>query len=275
MMIRRRADLLCWLLLAATPAVATPAHVPVPGGVAVLDIAADSRPRVYFNDQRVMVVGAAQRWSAVVGIPLDTPPGEYRLRAEWQAESRSLPFTVESHDYPAQHITLQDRRQVNPGPAELRRIERETASMATLKRHWTDEPLPPLALAPPVSGRSSSAFGLRRFFNGEPRQPHAGLDIAAPLGTIVTAAARGRVSAVGDYFFNGRTVFIDHGQGLVTMYCHLDRVLVATADTIQGGDAIGAVGRSGRATGPHLHWSVYLNGAAVDPTLFLQSSPAP
>jgi murein DD-endopeptidase MepM/ murein hydrolase activator NlpD len=126
-----------------------------------------------------------------------------------------------------------------------------------------------MQLHQPVDGRYSSPFGLRRYFNDQPRKPHSGLDIAAPEGTPIQAAESGVVVETGDYFFNGKTVFIEHGQGLVTMYCHLRKIDVETGQTVTRGEKIGEVGKTGRVTGAHLHWSVSLNHAMVDPLLFL------
>ena len=113
---------------------------------------------------------------------------------------------------------------------------------------------------------------MRRFFNGEPRSPHAGFDIAAARGSPVKANAGGIVLASDDYFFNGKTVFVDHGNGLISMYCHLERIDVQPGEAVSKGQRLGLSGMTGRATGPHLHWSVILNGALVDPQLFVATT---
>jgi len=123
----------------------------------------------------------------------------------------------------------------------------------------------------PAEGRLTGRFGVRRYFNGEARSPHAGFDIAVPTGSPVKANARGTVLATGEFFFNGKTVFIDHGNGLLSMYCHLERLDVSPGDPVNKRQVIGRSGMTGRATGPHLHWSVILNGAMVDPWLFVST----
>jgi murein DD-endopeptidase MepM/ murein hydrolase activator NlpD len=145
----------------------------------------------------------------------------------------------------------------------------ELAAINTLKRRFTPLPAPDLDFVAPADGRLSGRFGARRVFNGRPRAPHVGLDFAVPRGTPIVSAGAGTVLATADYFFNGKTVFVDHGQGLISMYCHLDQIEVAAGQPLQRGERLGRAGSTGRASGPHLHWSVILNGAMVDPELLL------
>ena len=121
----------------------------------------------------------------------------------------------------------------------------------------------------PVAGRDSGRFGLRRILNGQQRQPHSGMDIAAATGTPVKVVAPGRVIYTGNLFFSGNVVYVDHGGGLISMYAHLNQIKVKNGEVLGQGDYLGAVGSTGRATGSHLHWSVYLNGTAINPALFL------
>jgi len=178
-------------------------------------------------------------------------------------------FIVKSKEYPEQRITLKDKGKVDLSAKSLKRVTRELKVIKGFKKFWRDTPETDLEFIVPAEGELSSRFGLRRFFNDKPRNPHAGLDLAVPSGTPIKASAAGTVLAADDYFFNGKTVFIDHGNGLVTMYCHLDKFKVEADQKVSKGQLIGLSGMTGRATGPHLHWSVMLNGVMVDPELFI------
>lgn len=249
-----------------------PPDTPVPGGIAVVPLnpVEDGKPEAQFGDRRVMVVAEAGRWYAIVGVPLDTAPGSYNVAARYGETVREFPLTVRDRPYPVQHLRVK-KGFVEPSAAELARIARESARVRELLATWREGAEPVLTLDLPARGRRSSAFGLRRFFNGEPRRPHTGLDIAAPIGTVVRAAAGGMVLDTGDYYFNGHSVFIDHGFGLISMYFHLNRIDVKPGESVGRGDIIGTVGVSGRSTGPHLHWGVSLNQTAVDPSLLLRN----
>ncbi len=252
---------------------ALPPHVPVPGGLAVLDLgpAENPPPVAHYQGRRLAVVGDQGHWYALVGIPLTARPGEHQIEL---GDSRHLAFEVRPKAYETQHITIKDKRKVNPYKKDLERIARERKRIQAALRHFRETTALPLAFRWPVEGEISSPFGLRRYFNNEPRKPHSGLDIAAPEGTPIRAPAAGMVLDKGDFFFNGNTVFIDHGQGLVTMYCHMSRIDVQPGEHVEAGQVIGAVGRTGRVTGPHLHWGVSLNDARIDPRLLLQSKEA-
>jgi murein DD-endopeptidase MepM/ murein hydrolase activator NlpD len=239
---------------------------PVPGGVAVVDLGpAAQAPSARFDGKPVLVVKERDTWLAIVGLPLTQKPGTASL----SEGTRLLSFSVASKKYPEQRITLKNKRQVNPDPADLKRIERELAEQITAYRSFSPALPSNLMLDKPVNGPLSSKFGVRRFFNGEERNPHAGLDFAVPAGTPIKTPANGKVILVGDYFFNGRTVFVDHGQGFISMFCHMSKIEVKPGQPLRRGEVVGRVGSTGRATGPHMHWNVSLNDARVDPAIFI------
>ena len=242
----------------------------VPGGLAIVALAYDERPQAYYLDRPVMVIRSNDIWQAVIGIPLETVPGQYELKTSVNGDESIYRFEVAGKDYQSQYITLKNKRHVSPLPEDMERIDQEQVIISQAKQTWRDLNNVPLNLTMPVKGKISSPFGLRRYFNNEPRQPHAGLDIAAFEGTPVQASADGIVVNTGNYFFNGNTVFIDHGQGLITMYCHMQGISVEQGQPVIRGDEIGTVGKTGRVTGAHLHWSVILNHTAVNPELFLE-----
>jgi murein DD-endopeptidase MepM/ murein hydrolase activator NlpD len=261
------------LLPAARAEVATtvPRAAAVPGGVALVRIpgAADEAPLVTFQERRVAVVRQASAWAAVVGLPLSLPPGAHSVSVEQPgADPRPIEFTVTDKKYRTQTLKVAPG-QVNLAPDDEARVAQEQEKVKAALGVFSPDAPATLRLTAPVAGPRSSSFGLRRVFNGESRNPHGGMDIAAPTGTPIKAPLAGRVVDTGTYFFNGGNVIVDHGQGFMTMYCHLSKIGVEVGQELKRGDVLGAVGATGRVTGPHLHWGVYLNGAAVDPALFL------
>ncbi|MGY4819103.1 peptidoglycan DD-metalloendopeptidase family protein [Pseudomonas chlororaphis subsp. piscium] len=239
---------------------------PVPGGVAVIDLGnAAQAPKASYQGKPLLVVKEQNNWLAIVGIPLTVKPGTQQI----SAGGRSLNFSVTSKKYPEQHITLKNKRQVNPDPADLKRIDAELAEQVRAYRSFSPNTPSNLLLDKPVSGPLSSKFGVRRFFNGEERNPHAGLDFAVPAGTPIKTPAAGKVILIGNYFFNGNTVFVDHGQGFISMFCHMSKIDVKVGQQLARGGVVGKVGSTGRATGPHMHWNVSLNDARVDPAIFI------
>lgn len=251
-------------------AMALPQQATIPGGVVIVSLSADdlAKPVVKYRKKSVAVVKSDGQWVAIVGVPLSVKIGTQRLSVTQAGKSSRMLFEIQDKAYPMQYITIKDKRKVNPNKLDMTRINGESAKIKAALRHWSEKAALPMPFAWPIEGRVSGLFGRRRVFNGQPRRPHSGMDIAAPTGTKIHAPAEGIVRDTGDYFFNGNTVFIDHGQGLVTMFCHLDRIDVQAGQVIERGHVIGTVGATGRVTGPHLHLSVSLNDARVEPRLF-------
>lgn len=251
---------------------------PVPGGVVTLALGpSPERPQASLpSGVPVLVMGNPAAWKAVVGVALSAVPGSGTLlvRGDPQAEPQRLSFSIGPMQYAEQRLTVPPGK-VDLSKADLARYERERTHQAQVIATFTGLPPSELGLRQPVAGPRSGSFGLRRVFNGQARNPHSGMDIAAPTGTPVLAPRAGRVIDTGDYFFNGKTVWLDHGAGLLTMYCHLSEIQVKVGDRLADGDTLGAVGATGRVTGPHLHWSVSLNRVMVNPALFLPAEGVP
>ena len=258
----------------AAPSNVWPRALAVPGGVVRLSLGPAAQPPAAFADAAqqipLLVLGDMIEWTAVVGIPLSAPLGAAHITARATADSpaRQVAYTVLDKRYREQRLSVAPRT-VDLSPENQARYERERDHQARVMATFST-PLPErLAMQVPTPGRRSSSFGLRRVFNGQARNPHSGMDIAAATGTPIAAPLPGKVIDTGNYFFNGQTVWLDHGGGLLSMVCHLSAINAQVGDVVQTGQRIGAVGATGRATGPHLHWGVMLNRSMVDPALFL------
>jgi murein DD-endopeptidase MepM/ murein hydrolase activator NlpD len=248
-----------------------PRALPVPGGIARLPLgAAAAKPSAHDGELPLLVLGDAAGWTALVGIPLAAQPGTARIsvRPAEGGATREVVYTITPKRYREQQLKVAPGH-VDLSPEDQARYQRERVHLAAVMATFTEPPPEAMQMRVPVPGPRSSSFGLRRVFNGQARSPHSGMDIAASTGTPVVAPLAGRVVDTGDYFFNGSTVWLDHGGGLLTMVCHLSAIDVRVGDLLKAGERYAAVGATGRVTGPHLHWSVMLNRAMVDPALFI------
>jgi len=242
----------------------------IPGGLKIVTISPSDtpKPEAFFEQRKLMVIEHNGQWVSLVGIPLSAKAGTQKVTIEQAGITSSILFDIADKGYPTQHITITDNRKVNPNKLDMERINNESARIKKALRTWTENDNVPFNFIWPIDGQVSGLYGRRRVFNGQPRRPHSGIDIAAPTGTEIMAPADGIVRGTGDYFFNGNTVFIDHGQGLVTMLCHLDRIDVKDGEIVMQGDIVGTVGATGRVTGPHLHLGISLNDVRIEPRLF-------
>jgi murein DD-endopeptidase MepM/ murein hydrolase activator NlpD len=222
--------------------------------------------------------GTHGRTVALIGIDLEQAPGPMVVRADAVDQSgrpigAQATIRVLDAQYPVQRLT------VPPGFVELdgATLERVNQEKALLDRLWetrASERFWDGRFRIPLDGAGRPyGFGLRRIINGEPRAPHTGADFSAPAGTPVLAANGGLVALVAEHFFAGRSVVLDHGLGLYTMYFHLRESLVQPGQRVAKGQPIALVGSTGRATGPHLHWGARLDGARIDPLELLQVAP--
>ena len=265
-----RLSLLLMFSLPSFSAQALPEQALVPGGIALLQLPAyKADTKIFFDNQRIAVFPYKDTWFAMAGIGLSTKPGDYEFSIN-QADGLSVKtkVTIEYKKYDEQHLTIKNKRKVNPNKDDSKRIAAESIRKKKAKKQFSDI-TPEVDFIWPVTGRISSIFGLRRFFNEQERSPHNGLDIAAAEGTPVKAAASGTVIDAGDFFFSGNMIYLDHGQGIISLYAHLSEISVKPGDVVKQGDIIGKVGQTGRVTGPHLHFAVLANQTLIDPVFML------
>ena len=266
--------LICLLLLQTSVIYALPRESLVPGGIAVIKLdQKDRETRFQFRGKPVLITRENDQYTAIVGLPLNLKPGEYYIEGSHGDGSglHKKYFVVKDKKYTTQHITIKNKRKVNPYAKDMDRILKEKKRKQKARQHYSENRAD-LDFVIPVQGIKTGSFGKRRVFNGQSRRPHSGMDIAAETGTAVLAPAAGTVIEAGDFFFSGNLVYVDHGQGLITLFAHLDQIDVSVGSKVKKGQVIGRVGATGRVTGPHLHWSLGLNGTWVDPALFFPAS---
>ena len=256
--------LLIWLALPATTVFANATSVP--GGVYAWSVPAGASD-IRFQNNPVFVVGQ----TALVGIPIRQALGPAQITFVYGGQDQTHTFEIVDKRYTEQRITLQNKEMVSPNPKQMERIRAESKRQRAIYATVSAPMDLSTGFSMPLEGITTSLYGHRRFFNDQPRSPHSGLDIAAPTGTPIVAPAQARVALVDDLYYNGKSVFLDHGQGLITMYCHLSEQTVSTGELVQQDQVIGLVGATGRVTGPHLHWSVSLNGYRIDPLAFREA----
>jgi murein DD-endopeptidase MepM/ murein hydrolase activator NlpD len=262
---------LALLVLCSLPTWAFPKQSLVPGGIALVDLRrVDKTPDFSFKGKPVLTVLHQGKSIAIVGLPLNLRPGEHFIEGHWGKEKslQKFFFSVVDKQYTTQRIQIKNKRKVNPYAEDMDRILAEKKRKQKARLVFTAMPVD-VDLLQPVEGIMTGSYGRRRIFNGQQKRPHSGMDIAADTGTPVLAPADGRVIELGNFFFSGNMVYIDHGQGLITLFAHLSKTNVELGQMLKKGDIIGEVGATGRVTGPHLHWSLGLNGTWVDPELFL------
>ena len=241
------------------------------GGLDILQTGRTDVVSARIGDVRVPVTADGL---VLVPVHMDTGPGLHRvILSDAEGEETSLEIEVEAHAYREERLQIANQRLVEPHPEDVERYTREAALQRKVYGSFSELQTLPFPMKKPIEGRRSSEFGVRRFFNDQPRSPHSGLDLAAPTGTPIAAPAPGVIALTGDFFFSGNLVMIDHGAGIISMLGHMSEVLVEEGQRVDQGDIVGKVGATGRVTGAHVHWTLSIGGVRVDPELALELSP--
>ena len=233
--------------------------------------AAKKPPTAEFQGKALDFFPAASTgtWLAFAGLDLDAPTGPARLKAVLHDPSGKTLERTETLDvgpgkFPVEELKVQQKF-VTPEKTDTDRIESETAQLHYIWSHSDPKRLFSGRFDAPIPGATTARFGERRIFNGQPRDPHSGMDLKAKKGTPVRAPAAGKVVLAGPLYFSGNTIIVDHGLGIMTLYAHLSKMLVKRGDAVKKGQLLGKVGATGRVTGPHLHWVMRYGGITVDP----------
>ncbi|VAW64646.1 peptidase, M23/M37 family [hydrothermal vent metagenome] len=258
------------LLIFPTLAFAFPESNPVPGGIVLLALNKNQIVQsARYKNKKLAIIYKNDTPYVLLGLSLGSKLGQHTLTlTNTEGREEKIAFNVGAKTYKSQHLRIKNKRKVNPYKKDMKRILSEKKRKSKAKKHWRKGAVQADFIVP-LEGRISSIFGLRRFFNEQPRRPHSGLDIAAPQGTPIKAMEAGTVIEAGNFFFSGNMVYLDHGQGIISLYAHMHTIKVQTGDKILKGQVLGTVGETGRVTGPHLHLAVIANQTLVDPLLFL------
>ncbi len=239
-----------------------------PGEVFLLVVeGAQGKPEGKFLEETLdFFPGSSGVWLSLAAIDLEVKPGKYPVEVS-EAKSKLVwkeDVDVAKKEFAERHLKV-DKKFTAPTKKELERAEKETKEILAVFHERSNERLFQKNFQSPISGTTASRFGERSFFNDEAKSPHSGADLKADAGVIVRTAAEGKVVLIGDFFFPGKTVIVDHGHGLFTAYMHLSEISVKVGDRLLRESVIGKVGATGRVTGPHLHWAMKLYGKRVDP----------
>ena len=233
------------------------------------------RPQIMWMKKRITVAYNEKNelWAGFIGADLTTDPGRYKLQVRYanNAEPDFIPITVRSKDHGIRRITV-PKKMVELDRDTLQRVLKEISTVKQVFMTPSEDPLWWGRWTRPLPGTVVSPFGCRSIINGMERSPHSGVDLTAPAGTPIKATNRGIVALVAEHFFSGKSIVIDHGGGIFSMYFHLSNISVRVGELVEKGDPIGLSGCSGRVTGPHLHFGIRLNGRRINPLTLIEIS---
>jgi hypothetical protein len=245
------------------------------GEVALVTVRPKSmRPQIIWMEKEIsMVYNQNELWAGFIGADLTTDPGRYKLQIGYadNAKPDFIPITVRSKDHGIRRVTV-PKEMVELDPDTLERVLREIDTVKQAFMRSSEHPLWWGRWARPIPGKVVSPFGCKNIVNDMERSPHSGVDLKAAVGTLIKATNRGIVALVAEHFFSGKSIIIDHGAGIFSMYFHLSHISVRVGELVEKGHPIGLSGSSGRVTGPHLHFGIRLNGRRINPLMLIEIS---
>jgi hypothetical protein len=253
--------LLAAIVYTANQGSAVPLNVPNEPGVKSVE--------VMWRGKNVPAFRAGDHWTTIVGVDLDTKPGDHPVEVvmtmdDGRVVKHEITVSVLTKKFPMTRLNV-DERFIELSKADLNRANRESKEAEAIYARITTDIVPDEPFTVPIPGGTGTNFGERRVFNGQPRSPHSGADLRASTGTPIHATNRGRVVLAKTLFFTGKTVIVDHGLGIYSLYAHLSRIDVKRGEIVKNGQVVGLAGATGRVTAPHLHWGMRVQGARVDP----------
>ena len=243
----------------------------VKGGISIHEISEKQFYRDLSHDGvKLATYNHNNKYYLLYGIPYHSQIGSTSLKIKDGLEYFDIKFDIKEKDFKTQYIKVA-KKYITPDKNDFERIKKERLKKLKAKSFWYENNID-LNFVLPVKGVLTGEFGTRRFYNNKEGRFHNGIDIAAKKGTLISAPSAGKVILTGDYYYNGKFVYLDHGKGLKSIFIHLDKILVKHGQLIKKGDFIGKVGSTGVSTGPHLHWSVTLNNAYINPLILTDKS---
>ena len=243
----------------------------IKGGLLIKEISEDEYKKSFKSKNvNLLTYSKGQKFFLIYGIPYNSNVGlnVIKITSNSGLIDKIINFKIKNKDFQTQFITI-SKKYTAPSKVNMLRIKKEKKLLISSKKEWININ-PDLNFILPVNGTETGVFGTRRFYNKKEGKAHNGLDIAAKKGTTIVAPSSGSVLLTGNYFYNGKFVFLDHGRGLKSIFIHMNKINVSQGQIIKKGEKIGEVGSTGKSTGDHLHWSLILNETYINPKVFLE-----
>ena len=248
-----------------------PEYLNVPGGIFFHEIPVEKfKSDIFINNTRILTKQVNDKFYLIYGIPYGTPSGNQSINIVDRVSVNTVNFFLKKRIVEKQYIKV-SKKYSEPSSSDVKRIIKEQKILKSHRNTWSSGN-PDINFIYPVEGIITGVFGTERYYNGKKGRYHNGIDIAAKMNDPIVAPSAGRVIVVGDFFYNGKFIYIDHGKGLLSIFIHLNEILVKKGESVKKGDEIGKIGTSGRSTGPHVHWSVMLNQTYIDPMIFINTN---